>query len=84
MRKIAILLAASAALLLAGAFAFTADAMTGGAALGLRSAAKNFSPIDTVACRVSGPVCGSAGLGSAGRSGAAGAPAAGGSLRLMA
>ena len=58
MRKIETLLAASAALLLAGAFAFTADAITGGAALGLRSAAKNFSPIDTVACRVSGPVCG--------------------------
>ena len=25
--------------------------------MGLRSAAKNFSPIDTVACRVSGPIC---------------------------
>jgi hypothetical protein len=58
MRRIAILLTASAALLLAGAFAFTADAMTGSGALGLRTAAKNFSPIDTVACRVAGPVCG--------------------------
>ena len=59
MRKIAILLTASAALLLAGAFAFTADAMTGGGGtLGLRSAAKNYSPIDTIGCRVAGPVCG--------------------------
>ena len=58
LRNVAILLAASAALLLAGAFAFNADAMTGGGTLGLRSAAKNYSPIETVGCRVGGPVCG--------------------------
>jgi len=58
MRKIGILLTASAALLIAGAIAFTADATPGAATLGLAGAAKNYSPVDTVACRVSGPVCG--------------------------
>jgi hypothetical protein len=45
-----------ALMLLAGIL--TAEVMTGSAVLRLRSAAKNFSTIDTVACRVSGPVCG--------------------------
>jgi hypothetical protein len=56
MRKYAFALFAAALMLLAGVL--TAEAMTGGGALGLRSAAKNFSPIDTIACRVAGPVCG--------------------------
>jgi hypothetical protein len=54
MRKVAFALA-TALLLFAGTI--SAEAMTGGGTLGLRSAAKNFSPIDTVACRVAGPVC---------------------------
>ena len=57
MRKVAILLLASAALLLAGAFAFTADATTGSATLGLPAAAKHYSPVDRVACKFSGPTC---------------------------
>ena len=56
MRKVAFAIAAAAIMLLAGAFAFTAEANMG--TLGLRSAAMNFSPVDTVACRVAGPVCG--------------------------
>lgn len=56
MRKVAFAIAAAALMLLAGAL--TAEAMTGSLVLGLRSAAKNFSPVDTVACRVAGPVCG--------------------------
>jgi hypothetical protein len=58
MRRIVILLTASAGLLLAGAFAFQADAMTGAGTLGLRAAAKDYSPIDTVACHATGPICG--------------------------
>jgi hypothetical protein len=54
MRKIAI--AAAALMLLAGAFA--AQATTSMGTLNLPGAAKNFSPVDTVACRVAGPVCG--------------------------
>jgi hypothetical protein len=75
MRKFAFAIAAAALVLLAGAL--TAEAMTGSSTLSLRSTAKNFSPIDTVACRASGPVCG---LGFAGRCGAAGAPVADGSF----
>jgi hypothetical protein len=56
MRKFAFAIGAAALMLLAGVL--TAEAMTGSATLGLRSAAKNFSPIDTVACRVAGPICG--------------------------
>ena len=55
MRKVAFAIGAAALLLFAGAL--TAEAMTGSGTLGLRSAAKNFSPIDAVACRVAGPVC---------------------------
>ena len=55
MRKVAFAIAA-ALMLLAGAL--TAEAMTGSGVLGLRAAAKNYSLIDTVACRVAGPVCG--------------------------
>ena len=58
MRKVAFAIAAAAIMLLAGAFAFTAEANMGAGTLGLRASAKNFSPIDAVACRVSGPVCG--------------------------
>ncbi len=56
MRKVAFAIAAAALMLLAGAL--TAEAMTGSEVLGLRSAAKDFSPIDTIACRWAGPVCG--------------------------
>jgi hypothetical protein len=56
MRKFAFAIAAAVLMLLAGAL--TAEAMNGSATLNLRSTAKNFSPIHTVACRVSGPVCG--------------------------
>jgi hypothetical protein len=56
MRNFALAIAAAALMLLAGAF--TAEAMTGSGTFGVRSTAKNFSPIDTVACRVAGPVCG--------------------------
>jgi hypothetical protein len=55
MRKFAFAIAAAALVLLAGAL--PAEAMTGSSTLSLRSTAKN-SPIDSVACRVSGPVCG--------------------------
>jgi hypothetical protein len=54
MRKFAFALAACSMMLLAGVL--TAEAMTVSETLGLRAAAKNFSPIDTVACRVAG-VC---------------------------
>ena len=52
MRKIAILLAASAALLLAGAFAFTADAITGGTALGLELLADRHGRLPRVGSRL--------------------------------
>ena len=55
MCKYAFALFAASLMLLAGVF--TAEAMTSSGALGLRSAAKNFSPIDLVACRVAGPAC---------------------------
>jgi hypothetical protein len=55
MRKLAFAFGAAALMLLAGVL--TAEAM-GTGTFGLRTAAKNFSPIDTVACRVAGPVCG--------------------------
>jgi len=57
MRKFAITLAAAAAVLLAGAFAFNADATLGSGTLGLPMAAKNYSPVDTVSCRTKGPLC---------------------------
>lgn len=57
MRKIAILLGATVALLLAGGLNFQADATVGSGTLGLPIAAKNYSPIDRVACRFAGPTC---------------------------
>jgi hypothetical protein len=57
MRKIVILLTATFALLLAGALGFQADATVGLGTQGLPTAAKNYSPIDKVACRFSGPTC---------------------------
>jgi hypothetical protein len=55
MRKIVIAIAAAAGVLLAGAYGFNADATTAGTGtLGLLSAAKNYSPVDTVACRFDG------------------------------
>lgn len=56
MRKFAFAIGAAVLMLLAGVL--TAEAMTGSATSGLRSTAKDFSPIDQVACRVAGPVCG--------------------------
>jgi len=58
MRKVAFAIAAAALMLLAGAFAFTAQATTSLGTLNLPGVTKNFSPVDTVACRVAGPVCG--------------------------
>ncbi len=55
MRKVAFAIAAAAIMLLAGAFAFTAEATMGPGTLG--GLDKNYSPIETVACRVAGPVC---------------------------
>jgi len=51
MRKIAFAIAAAALLLFAGSSVWKADATTGAGTLGLARAAKNYSPIDTVACR---------------------------------
>ena len=56
MRKIAFAIAAAALMLFAGAF--TAQATTSLGTLNLPGMAKNFSPVDTVACRVAGPACG--------------------------
>jgi hypothetical protein len=49
MRKIAFAIAAAALLLFAGSSVWKADATTGAGTLGLARAAKNYSPIDTVA-----------------------------------
>jgi hypothetical protein len=57
MRKVAFVVAAATFMLLAGAFAFTAEATTGAGTLGLPAAAKNFSAVETVACRFAGPTC---------------------------
>jgi hypothetical protein len=56
MRNIAFAIAAAALMLLAGAL--TAQATTSLGTLNLPGMAKNFSPVDTVACRVAGPACG--------------------------
>jgi hypothetical protein len=56
MRKVVFAIAAAALMLSAGAL--TAGATTSLGTLNLPGAAKNFSPVDTVACRVAGPVCG--------------------------
>jgi hypothetical protein len=57
MRKVVIAIAAAAALLLAGAYTLTADATTGAGTLDLPRVAKNYSPVDEVACRFNA-VCG--------------------------
>jgi hypothetical protein len=57
MRKIAILFGVAFALVLAGGLGFQADATVGSGTLGLPMAAKNYSPIDRVACRFAGPMC---------------------------
>lgn len=57
MRKAVIAFAGAAVLLLAGAFAFNAEATTGAATLGLGAAAKSYSPIERVACKFKGPLC---------------------------
>jgi predicted small secreted protein len=55
MRKVTRTLAI--ALLLAGSAALTADAQTSRGAGSISSAAQNFTPIEQVACRGSGPYC---------------------------
>lgn len=57
MRKIAIVLGAAFALLLAGSLGFQADATVGSGTLGLPMASKDYSPIDRVSCRFAGPLC---------------------------
>ncbi|MEX1059573.1 MAG: hypothetical protein WED13_00970 [Methyloceanibacter sp.] len=57
MRKIVFAIAAAAIMLLAGAFAFTAEATTGVGTLNLPGVTKNFSAVETVACRFNGPTC---------------------------
>jgi hypothetical protein len=58
MRKVVILFAAAAALLLAGSFAFKADATTGAGTLGLAATAKTYSPIEQATCKgKKGPFC---------------------------
>ena len=57
MRKIALLLTTAFVLLLAGALGFQADATVGSGTQGLPTAAKDFSPVDRVACRFAGPSC---------------------------
>lgn len=57
MRRVAIMLGAAVALLLVGVYAFEADAGAGAGTLGLPAAAKNFSPVNQVACKIAGPTC---------------------------
>ncbi len=57
MRKIAILLTAVFALVLAGSLGFEADATVGSGTQGLPTAAKTYSPIDQVSCGFTGPTC---------------------------
>ena len=57
MRKVAIAIVAAAIMLLAGAFTFTANATTSVGTLNLPGVAKNFSAVETVACRFNGPTC---------------------------
>ena len=57
MRKFAILLTAAFALLLAGALGFQADATVGSGTHGLPMIAKDYSPIEQVACKFTGPTC---------------------------
>jgi len=75
MRKIAILLTAVFALVLAGSFGFEADATVGSGTQGLPRAAKTYSPIDQVSAALPGRPARWAIRGSAGP-GSAGAPAA--------
>ena len=53
MRKLAIAILATAAMLLAGSVIWTVDATTGAGTQSLPTAAKNYSIVETVACRVS-------------------------------
>jgi len=50
MRRLMITLAAMAAILLAGSFAFRAEAQTSRGAADIPAAAKNFTPIEKAAC----------------------------------
>jgi hypothetical protein len=59
MRKLVITLAATAAILFAGAAAFKADAQTSRGAANLPAASQNFTPIEKAACGPRrGPYCG--------------------------
>jgi len=57
MRRFAILLTAAFALLLAGALGFQANATVGSGTHGLPMIAKDYSPIEQVACKFTGPTC---------------------------
>jgi hypothetical protein len=57
MRKLVIALVATAAMLFAGSVMWKADATTGTGTQGLPATAKDYSLVDTVACRFSGPTC---------------------------
>jgi hypothetical protein len=59
MRKLVITLAATAAILFAGAAAFKAEAQTSRGATNLPAASQNFTPIEKAACGPRrGPYCG--------------------------
>jgi len=51
MRKVVIMIAAAAILLLAGSFAYRADATTGTGTLGLAAAAKPYSQVEHASCK---------------------------------
>jgi hypothetical protein len=55
MRKVVLAIAASAALLVG--YTLTAFATTGAGTLDLPRAAKDYSPVATVACNMRGPLC---------------------------
>jgi hypothetical protein len=57
MRKLTIVLTATAAILLSGGLVWKAEATTPGSDSSLPAAAKNFSPVVQVACGAPGPHC---------------------------
>jgi hypothetical protein len=58
MRKVVIMIAAAASLLLAGSLVYRADATTGAGTLGLAATAKHYSQIEQATCKgKKGPFC---------------------------
>ena len=51
MHKVVIMIAAAATLLLAGSFAYRADAMTGAGTLGLAATAQHYSQVEQASCK---------------------------------